>query len=242
MIRTLSAVMLSRRNGSWDDGDPESPEAAAAFVIEWSKDRGNTERPSSVSGTSSWAGLRSTFHKKVRALENKFSEALLENGKGLKSDLNFWLRGLRSADGRAYKGTIDQLKASIGAEGLIPLTIGDTTKLSLSPRGIDLVRKRVETQLALSLQRQANQIAHLYPTSPRRGCQEGREQSQALAIENEINACGETGEHFEHLGSESSISQKGNNSPTGEPKPRRTSPSNSRWRFWRCLKEQRRAV
>ncbi|HCQ33193.1 MAG TPA: hypothetical protein DIV54_06805, partial [Verrucomicrobiales bacterium] len=180
---------------------------AAAFVIEWSKDRGNTERPSSVSGTSSWAGLRSTFHKKVRALENKFSEALLENGKGLKSDLNFWLRGLRSADGRAYKGTIDQLKASIGAEGLIPLTIGDTTKLSLSPRGIDLVRKRVETQLALkkALQQQANQIRTSYIGSLKPRAEAARKagkQSQALAIENEINACGETGRTFlEHLGS-----------------------------------------
>ena len=205
---TQGAVrLLSGENGGWDDSDPESPEAAAAFVIEWSKDRGNTERPSSVSGTSSWAGLRSTFHKKVRALENKFSEALLENGKGLKSDLNFWLRGLRSADGRAYKGTIDQLKASIGAEGLIPLTIGDTTKLSLSPRGIDLVRKRVETQLALkkALQQQANQIRTSYIGSLKPRAEAARKagkQSQALAIENEINACGETGRTFlEHLGS-----------------------------------------
>ena len=38
-----SAVRLvAGKNGGWDDGNPRDDQAAAAFVIEWSEDRGNT--------------------------------------------------------------------------------------------------------------------------------------------------------------------------------------------------------
>ena len=201
-----SAVrLLAGQDGGWDDSNPD--DNVDAFVIEWSKDRGNTVSASTGLGTSSWASQRATFQKKVRTLEGKFSSALLENGKGLKSDLNFWLRGLRSADGRAYRPTTDQMKANISAEGVIPLTVRDAVKLPLSPRGIDLLRKRIEAQQALTqaLQTQANQIRQAYvgTLQPRKGAAtKAGNSNRARAIQNEINACGETGRAFlEHLGS-----------------------------------------
>ena len=201
-----SAVkLLAGENGGWDDQNPE--DNVEAFVIEWSKDRGNTAPVSPASGTGDWASQRTTFQKKVRTLEGKFGSALLENGKGLKSDLNFWLRGLRSADGRAYKPTIDQLKANISAEGVIPLTVRDAILLPLSPRGVDLLRKRIEAQQALkeAVQAQANQIRQAYIGTlklKQEAATKAGNASGARAILNEINACGATGRAFlEHLGS-----------------------------------------
>lgn len=201
-----SAVkLLAGENGGWDDQNPE--DNVEAFVIEWSKDRGNTAPVSPGSGTGDWASQRATFQKKVRTLEGKFGSALLENGKGLKSDLNFWLRGLRSADGRAYKPTIDQLKANVSAEGVIPLTVRDAIKLPLSPRGVDLLRKRIEAQEALkeAVQAQANQIRQAYIGTlklKQEAATKAGNASGARAILNEINACGATGRAFlEHLGS-----------------------------------------
>lgn len=201
-----SAVkLLAGENGGWDDQNPE--DHVEAFVIEWSKDRGNTAPVSPGSGTGDWASQRATFQKKVRTLEGKFGSALLENGKGLKSDLNFWLRGLRSADGRAYKPTIDQLKANVSAEGVIPLTVRDAIKLPLSPRGVDLLRKRIEAQEALkeAVQAQANQIRQAYIGTlklKQEAATKAGNASGARAILNEINACGATGRAFlEHLGS-----------------------------------------
>ena len=201
-----SAVkLLAGENGGWDDQNPE--DHVEAFVIEWSKDRGNTAPATPASGTGDWASQRATFQKKIRTLEDKFGSALLENGKGLKSDLNFWLRGLRSADGRAYKPTIDQLKANVSAEGVIPLTVRDAIKLPLSPRGVDLLRKRIEAQQALkeAVQAQANQIRQAYigTLKPKQeAATKAGNASGARAILNEINACGATGRAFlEHLGS-----------------------------------------
>ena len=201
-----SAVkLLAGENGGWDDQNPE--DHVEAFVIEWSKDRGNTAPATPASGTGDWASQRATFQKKIRTLEDKFGSALLENGKGLKSDLNFWLRGLRSADGRAYKPTIDQLKANISAEGVIPLTVRDAIKLPLSPRGVDLLRKRIEAQQALkeAVQAQANQIRQAYIGTlklKQEAATKAGNASGARAILNEINACGATGRAFlEHLGS-----------------------------------------
>ena len=201
-----SAVkLLAGENGGWDDQNPE--DNVEAFVIEWSKDRGNTAPVSPASGTGDWASQRTTFQKKVRTLEGKFGSALLENGKGLKSDLNFWLRGLRSADGRAYKPTIDQLKANVSAEGVIPLTVRDAILLPLSPRGVDLLRKRIEAQQALkeAVQAQANQIRQAYIGTlklKQEAATKAGNASGARAILNEINACGATGRAFlEHLGS-----------------------------------------
>lgn len=201
-----SAVkLLAGENGGWDDQNPE--DHVEAFIIEWSKDRGNTAPVSPASGTGDWASQRATFQKKVRTLEGKFGSALLENGKGLKSDLNFWLRGLRSADGRAYKPTIDQLKANVSAEGVIPLTVRDAIKLPLSPRGVDLLRKRIEAQQALkeAVQAQANQIRQAYIGTlklKQEAATKAGNTSGARAILNEINACGATGRAFlEHLGS-----------------------------------------
>ena len=201
-----SAVkLLAGENGGWDDQNPE--DNVEAFVIEWSKDRGNTAPVSPASGTGDWASQRTTFQKKVRTLEGKFGSALLENRKGLKSDLNFWIRGLRSADGRAYKPTIDQLKANVSAEGVIPLTVRDAIKLPLSPRGVDLLRKRIEAQQALkeAVQAQANQIRQAYIGTlklKQEAATKAGNASGARAILNEINACGATGRAFlEHLGS-----------------------------------------
>ena len=201
-----SAVkLLAGENGGWDDQNPE--DHVEAFVIEWSKDRGNTAPATPASGTGDWASQRATFQKKIRTLEDKFGSALLENGKGLKSDLNFWLRGLRSADGRAYKPTIDQLKANVSAEGVIPLTVRDAIKLPLSPRGVDLLRKRIEAQQALkeAVQAQANQIRQAYIGTlklKQEAATKAGNASGAWAILNEINACGATGRAFlEHLGS-----------------------------------------
>ena len=201
-----SAVkLLAGENGGWDDQNPE--DHVEAFVIEWSKDRGNTAPATPASGTGDWASQRATFQKKIRTLEDKFGSALLENGKGLKSDLNFWLRGLRSADGRAYKPTIDQLKANVSAEGVIPLTVRDAIKLPLSPRGVDLLRKRIEAQQALkeAVQAQANQIRQAYIGTlklKQEAATKAGNASGARAILNEINACGATGRAFlEHLGS-----------------------------------------
>lgn len=201
-----SAVkLLAGENGGWDDQNPE--DHVEAFVIEWSKDRGNTAPATPASGTGDWASQRATFQKKIRTLEDKFGSALLENGKGLKSDLNFWLRGLRSADGRAYKPTIDRLKANVSAEGVIPLTVRDAIKLPLSPRGVDLLRKRIEAQQALkeAVQAQANQIRQAYIGTlklKQEAATKAGNASGARAILNEINACGATGRAFlEHLGS-----------------------------------------
>ena len=201
-----SAVkLLAGENGGWDNQNPE--DHVEAFVIEWSKDRGNTAPATPASGTGDWASQRATFQKKIRTLEDKFGSALLENGKGLKSDLNFWLRGLRSADGRAYKPTIDQLKANVSAEGVIPLTVRDAIKLPLSPRGVDLLRKRIEAQQALkeAVQAQANQIRQAYIGTlklKQEAATKAGNASVARAILNEINACGATGRAFlEHLGS-----------------------------------------
>ena len=201
-----SAVkLLAGENGGWDDQNPE--DHVEAFVIEWSKDRGNTAPATPASGTGDWASQRATFQKKIRTLEDKFGSALLENGKGLKSDLNFWLRGLRSTDGRAYKPTIDQLKANVSAEGVIPLTVRDAIKLPLSPRGVDLLRKRIEAQQALkeAVQAQANQIRQAYIGTlklKQEAATKAGNASGARAILNEINACGATGRAFlEHLGS-----------------------------------------
>ena len=201
-----SAVkLLAGENGGWDDQNPE--DHVEAFVIEWSKDRGNTAPATPASGTGDWASQRATFQKKIRTLEDKFGSALLENGKGLKSDLNFWLRGLRSADGRAYKPTIDRLKANVSAEGVIPLTVRDAIKLPLSPRGVDLLRKRIEAQQALkeAVQAQANQIRQAYIGTlklKQEAATKAGNPSGARAILNEINACGATGRAFlEHLGS-----------------------------------------
>ena len=201
-----SAVkLLAGENGGWDDQNPE--DNVEAFVIEWSKDGGTPAPASPGSGAGDWASQRAAYQKKVLTLEGKFSSALLENGKGLKSDLNFWLRGLRRADGQAYQPTIDQMKAKVSVEGVIPLSVRDAIKLPLSPRGIDLLRKRIEAQQALkeALQAQANQIRQAYIGTlklKQEAATKSGNESQARAILNEINACGATGRAFlEHLGS-----------------------------------------
>ncbi len=203
-----SAVrLIAGDNGGWDDGNPNDEEATPAFVIEWSKDRGNTRPVAITSGAGDWANLRAATQKKVQIYEAKFAEKLLENGKGLKSDLNFWHRGLRDNDERIYAPVVNRIKAKVRPDGSIAIGMTEISKLTLTPRGVDVVRRHLEAQqnLKTSLEAQANRIRLDYISSlqPKRdAAEDGGKANEMRAIQNEIDACGESGRAFlEHLGS-----------------------------------------
>ena len=193
--------------GGWDDEAPDDGEATSAFIIEWSEDRGNTRPVASAPGAGSWANLRTTAQKNIQVLEAKFAEKLLENGKGLKSDLNFWLRGLRDNDERLYSPVVSQIKSRVKASGSIDLAMTEIRNITLSPRGVDILRTRLQGQQALrdSLEATANRLRANYVQSletKRDAAEDGGKPNQVRAIQNEINACGESGKTFlNHLGS-----------------------------------------
>ena len=145
--------------------------------------------------------------KNIQVLEAKFAEKLLENGKGLKSDLNFWLRGLRDNDERLYSPVVSRIKSRVKASGSIDLAMAEIRKVTLSPRGVDILRTRLQGQQALrdSLEATANRLRANYVQSletKRDAAEDGGKPNQVRAIQNEINACGESGKTFlNHLGS-----------------------------------------
>ncbi len=203
-----SAVRLvAGENGGWDDSNPRDEEVASAFVIEWSEDRGNTRPVIITSGAGDWAALRAATQKKIQIYEAKFREKLLENGKGLKSALNFWLRGLRNNDKRTYEPVVNRIKAKVSAAGSIEIAMTEISKLTLTPRGRDIVSRHLQAQQKHKedLQAQANLIRINYVKSlqsKKEASENGGKSNEMRAIQNEIDACGESGRIFlEHLGS-----------------------------------------
>ena len=197
--------LVAGEKGGWDDGNPSDAGAAAAFIIEWSKDRGNTNPVVITSAAGDWGGLRVATQKKLQILEASFTEKVFENGKGLKWDLNFWHRGLRSNDEQIYAPVVDQIKQKVKKDGSI--TVGMTEQIKLPPRGVEIVKKHLHAQLQLrdSLEAQANRIRADYVQNlqTRKETAEGNgKNAQMTAIQNEIDACGDTGRTFlDHLGS-----------------------------------------
>ena len=203
-----SAVRLvAGKNGGWDDGNPRDDQAVAAFVIEWSEDRGNTRPVAITSGTGDWANLRAATQKKIQILEARFTEKLLENGKSLKWDLNFWHRGLRDNDKRTYEPAVKGVKAKVGPNGSITIRTNEISRLPLPPRGQDVVSSHLQAQQKHKddLQAQANWIRMAYVKSlqsKKDASEDGGKSNEMRALQNEIDACGESGRTFlEHLGS-----------------------------------------
>ncbi|NRB27339.1 MAG: protein kinase [Roseibacillus sp.] len=203
-----SAVRLvAGENGGWDDSNPRDEEVASAFVIEWSEDRGNTRPVAIKSGAGDWANLRTAAQKKIQILEARFTEKLMENGTSLKWDLNFWHRGLRDNDKRTYEPAVKGIKAKVGPDGSIAIRTNEISKLPLPPRGQDVVRRHLQAQQKHKddLQAQANWIRMDYVKSlqsKKDASEDGGKSNEMRAIQNEIDACGESGRTFlEHLGS-----------------------------------------
>ena len=153
------------------------------------------------------AALRAATQKKIQIYEAKFREKLLENGKGLKSALNFWLRGLRNNDKRTYEPVVNRIKAKVSAAGSIEIAMTEISKLTLTPRGRDIVSRHLQAQQKHKedLQAQANLIRINYVKSlqsKKEASENGGKSNEMRAIQNEIDACGESGRTFlEHLGS-----------------------------------------
>ena len=196
---------VSGDDGGWDDANPSADDAAQAFIIEWSEDRSNTDPVALTAGGGDWAGLRAENQKKIQILEANFSKALLENGKGLKWDLNFWHRGLRDNDERTYAPAVNRVKAQVKPDGSIGIGLNEIIKLP--PRGVEVVKKHLTAQEKLkeNLQGQANRVRINYVnglTGKKNTAEDGGLNSQMRAIQNEIDACGNSGKSFlEHLGS-----------------------------------------
>jgi hypothetical protein len=153
----------------------------------------------------SWAALRSKSLKRIQQLEGKYAAKLAENGKDLKWDLDFWHRGLRDNDERTYAPAVARVKAKVQPIGSIDIDQNEIIKLP--PRGVEVVKKHLETQRQLksTLLNASNKLRFAYikeleakkTTSQTNGLS-----SQVRAIENEIEACGKTGQTFlEHFGS-----------------------------------------
>ena len=200
--------LVAGDSGGWDDEAPDNAEATSAFVIEWSEDRGNTRPVVSASGSGSWANLRTTAQKNIQILEAKFAEKLLENGKNLKSDLNIWLGGLLENDKSRYSPVVKEIRDKrVTASGSIDIAMTEIRAITLTPRGMDILRKRLQEQQALkdSLEAKANQLRMNYIRSletRRDAAEDDKNPNQMRAIQNEINACGESGKTFlNHLGS-----------------------------------------
>lgn len=197
--------LVAGENGGWDDGDPNDDEQAAAFIIEWSKDRGSTNPVAITTGVGDWGGLRAGSQKKLQILEASFTQKILENGKGLKWDLNFWHRGLRSNDEQIYAPVVKLVKERVKMDGSI--AIGLTEQIKLPPRGVEIVTKylQAQQQLGESLEAQANRIRAEYVQglqAKKESAETGGKNAQMTAIQNEIDACGDTGRTFlDHLGS-----------------------------------------
>ncbi|MFP6866494.1 MAG: lectin-like protein, partial [Roseibacillus sp.] len=197
--------LVAGDDGGWDDANPSDTEAAAAFVIEWSKDRSSTTTAATTAGGGDWSALRAESLKKVQILEGKYATALAENGKGLKWDLNFWHRGLRDNDERTYAPAVARVKAKVQPDGTI--TIAQNEIIKLPPRGVQVVKKHLteQQQLEATLVSQANKIRIKYLAGlgeKKSTAQNSGLNSQIRAIDNEIEACGKSGKTFlEHFGS-----------------------------------------
>ena len=198
--------LIAGDKGGWDDGNPSDEEAAAAFVIEWSEDRDNTNPVAVTTVAGEWGELRVATQKKLQILEASFTKKVLENGQELKWDLNFWHRALRTNDAKLYKPVVDELiKQKVKPDGSI--AIGLTEQIKLPPRGIDIVTKylRAQQQLKDSLEGQANRMRADYVQSlqtKQETAEDSGKKAQMAAIQNEIDACGDTGRTFlDHLGS-----------------------------------------
>jgi serine/threonine protein kinase len=197
--------LVAGDDGGWDDANPSDPEAAAAFVIEWSKDRSSTTTAAPTAGGGDWSALRAESLKKVQILEGKYATALAENGKGLKWDLNFWHRGLRDNDERTYAPAVARVKAKVQPDGTIAIAQNEIIKLP--PRGVQVVKKHLteQQQLEATLVSRANKIRIEYLAGlgeKKSTAQNSGLNSQIRAIDNEIEACGKSGKTFlEHFGS-----------------------------------------
>lgn len=197
--------LVAGPQGGWDDANPSDDEAAAAYVIEWSNDRSKKTIVASTAGGGAWAALRAKSLKRIQQLEGKYAAKLAENGKDLKWDLDFWHRGLRDNDERTYAPAVARVKAKVQPIGSIDIDQNEIIKLP--PRGVEVVKKHLETQRQLksTLLNASNKLRFAYikeleakkTTSQTNGLS-----SQVRAIENEIEACGKTGQTFlEHFGS-----------------------------------------
>lgn len=197
--------IIAGPKGGWDDASPTDEAATAAYVIEWSNDRSKKTIVAPTAGGGAWAALRGQSLKRIQQLEEKYAEKLAENGKALKWDIDFWHRGLRDNDERTYAPAVARVKAKVQADGSVD--IGQNEIIKLPPRGVEVVKKHLETQrqLEATLLNASNKIRLDYvnaleekkATSKTNGLS-----SQVRAIQNEIEACGKNGKTFlEHFGS-----------------------------------------
>lgn len=227
--------LRSGTNGGWDDADPSDLDAASAFIIEWSKDReaakaGPVVGPIGAGGD--FATLRAESNKFMAKMEKTFAADLVANGKQLKWDLDFWVRGLRDIDERRFSPTVNRLKAKVQRDGTIDITKREVT---LPARGVEVVRSAMDKEQKLkdAFLNDANKLRLHYLkglTKQKTSAETAGLTAQIRAINNEVKACGENGLAFlEHMGSEytSIVEEKEKEEevqPRRRPQPRRGFP------------------
>ncbi len=195
--------LVAGAKGGWDDGNPTVAGAAQAFIIEWSKDRSTIRAVATPAGGADWAALRAQALAATRAKEGAYAKKLLENGKAMKWDLDFWHRGLSDNEERTHRPSLARLKAKVQRSGKID--IEPKARILLPPRAVQIVQGYLqkEKQLGVVFEREVNNVRESYVEKlkeKKAAAQSGGLGSQVRAIQNEIDSCGKTArtmlEHF----------------------------------------------
>jgi serine/threonine protein kinase len=186
--------------GGWDDADPADPESAGAFLIEWSNDP-TTKREATNPGSRELIELRKKGSTAVGKLTGTYDKSIFENGKSLKWDLDFWLRGNQKDAIAKLTPKVGAVKNAIDAKGHIPK---DIERSSLPFKTIGIVNGAIAKQQAIEdkYYQDLDRLRRSYLKrlgETKASLEQQGLASQARALDNEIAACGGNGREFLEL-------------------------------------------
>ncbi len=186
--------------GGWDDADPADPESAGAFLIEWSNDP-TTRREATNPGSRELIELRKKGSTAVDKLTGTYDKSIFENGKSLKWDLDFWLRGNQKDAIVKLTPKVGAVKNAIDAKGHIPR---DIERSSLPFKAIGIVTGAITKQQAIEdkYYQDLDRLRRSYLKrlgETKASLEQQGLASQARALDNEIAACGGNGREFLEL-------------------------------------------
>jgi serine/threonine protein kinase len=99
--------LLCGGDGGWDNVDPDEEGIAAAFVIEWSKDRLASGKPATTGSPLDLANLKKQTAATIDAKRDKHGKLILKNGAAMVRDLADWINnGLHRAVRARYRNLV----------------------------------------------------------------------------------------------------------------------------------------
>lgn len=146
----VAVRLVNAAESGWDNVSPETVEAAAGFVIEWSDDHLDAADPAPAAPALDLAALKRKAAASIAGKKEKHAELLLDNGTRMQRDLVDWLTNALHARARArYRAAIQaaqqkvQPTGRISSEGTFPALPADIG---------EACNRRIETQRKLDAQ------------------------------------------------------------------------------------------